>query len=179
MRSHARDFWPFQPFLRMAITKTETFWTFVFAITKVVDKNISFSVLKMEDKNQLPFDDLVDDLLPWIRVRMRLALKLLAFLLTSLWYFKLEKFNHSLSDSPVNRIFKISALLWYLTLLGPSYFGPFKTRKGGKICPQAFSFTPELLEGVTYSKMGSSLSSRKNLQLKTHFWCLGHLVPEI
>ena len=28
-------------------------------------------------------------------------------------------------------------------------------------------------------KMGLQLSSRKNLQFKTHCWCLSHLVPEI
>ena len=40
-------------------------------------------------------------------------------------------------------------------------------------------FSPELHERVTCSKMGSHLSSCKYLQLNTHFWRLGHLVPEI
>ena len=38
---------------------------------------------------------------------------------------------------------------------------------------------PELLKGVTCSIKGLQLGSRKNLQFKTHFWCISHLVPEI
>ena len=49
----------------------------------------------------------------------------------------------------------------------------------GQVCPQAFSFSPELQERVTCSKMGSHSSFCKNLQFKTHLWCLVHLVPEI
>ena len=65
-----------------------------------------------------------------------------------------------------------------LTLLDPAYFGPFTTQRGGRrSAPEFFSFFPELLEGVTCSKMGLQLSSRKNLQFKTHFWCFSHLVP--
>ena len=42
-----------------------------------------------------------------------------------------------------------------LTLFDPVYFGPFKTQAGrGQICPQAFSSFPELLDGLTCSKMG-------------------------
>ena len=67
--------------------------------------------------------------------------------------------------------------------ISPIKPGSFKTGGGGggwgQICPQAFSFFLEFLEGVTCSKVGSQLSSRKNLQLKAHFWCLGHFVPEI
>ena len=60
-----------------------------------------------------------------------------------------------------------------LNPIHPAHFGPFNTQ-GGQICPQLFSLFPDLLEGVTCSKMGLQLSSRKNLQCKTHFWCLGH-----
>ena len=50
-----------------------------------------------------------------------------------------------------------------LTLFNPALFGPYNTQGGEQICPQAFSFFPELLEGATFSKMGLQLSSRKNL----------------
>ena len=56
---------------------------------------------------------------------------------------------------------------------------PIITPRVGQICPQAFSFFPELLDGVTCSKIGLELSFRKNLQFETHFWSLSHLVPEI
>ena len=45
----------------------------------------------------------------------------------------------------------------------PVFFGPYNTWGGeGQVCPQAFSFSPEILEGVTCSKMGLQLSSRKS-----------------
>ena len=40
-----------------------------------------------------------------------------------------------------------------LTLYNPALFGPYNTR-AGQICPKAFSFFPELLDGGTCSKMG-------------------------
>ena len=44
------------------------------------------------------------------------------------------------------------------------YFGPFKTLGGGRSASKAFSFLPELLEGVTCSKMNLQSSTRKSLQ---------------
>ena len=44
-----------------------------------------------------------------------------------------------------------------LTLFNPALFGPFNTQGAGQICPQAFSFSPELQERVACSKMGSHL----------------------
>ena len=61
----------------------------------------------------------------------------------------------------------------HLTLFNPALFGPFNTQ-GGADLPQSF-----FLFSWTCSKTGLQLSSHKNLQFKTHFWCLSHLVPEI
>ena len=47
----------------------------------------------------------------------------------------------------------------------------------GGSAPKDYPFFPEILEGVTCSKMALELSYRKNLQSKTHFWCLSHVVP--
>ena len=66
-----------------------------------------------------------------------------------------------------------------LPLFNPALFGPFQDPGGGADLPPSFLLFPELLEGVTWSKMGSQLSSRRNLQFKTHIWCLGHFFPEI
>ena len=89
-------------------------------------------------------------------------------------------------QSPVTQLSaKSKSLFWrcfnlllhsiILTLLSPSsLFVPFKTR--GADLPSSFFPFPELLEGVTCSKMGLQLSSCKNLQLKTQFWCLSHFL---
>ena len=42
----------------------------------------------------------------------------------------------------------------------------------GQICPKAFSFFPELLDGVTCSKMGLELSFRKVFNLRPTFGVL-------
>ena len=47
---------------------------------------------------------------------------------------------------------------------------------GGRSTPNLF---PELLEGVTCSKMGLKLNSPKNIQIMPQFRYLSHLVCEI
>ena len=47
-----------------------------------------------------------------------------------------------------------------LTPSDPALFDRFWPGWGGQICPQAF---PEILEGVTSSKMGLTLNSTKNV----------------
>ena len=59
---------------------------------------------------------------------------------------------------------KLFLILVHFNPIHPALFGPFNTQGGG-------SCFPELLEGVTCSKKNLQLSSRKNLQFKTHFWC--------
>ena len=83
-----------------------------------------------------------------------------------------EKLGVMLGQSLFRMALTLYKTLHFLDLLMPR-------GGGGQICPQALSFFPELLEGVTCSKMNFQLSSRKNLQFKTHFWCLSHLVPKI
>ena len=61
-------------------------------------------------------------------------------------------------------------------IVSASKYQPYQTQH---ILDLLRPFFPDLLEGVTCSKMGLQLSFRKNLQFMTHCWCLSHLVPEI
>ena len=87
------------------------------------------------------------------------------------------KVYFSISSSMTNRL--VVVYHQQIVLLCLALFGPYNTRGGRSVDHQAFSFFPELLDGVTCSKMGLELSFRINLQFETHFWCLSDLVPEI
>ena len=91
-----------------------------------------------------------------------------------------KAFVQTVSDNavPPKSSFTETPVMMMINPIKPSTFGPFNTH-GGQICPRAFSCFPELLEGVTCSKKNLQLSSHKNLQFKTHFRCLSHLVPKI
>ena len=80
-------------------------------------------------------------------------------------------YSHKIKSS------KTCELLIVLTLFNPTLFGPFNTQEGGgRSAPKLF---PELLEGVTCSKMGLKLSSPKNLHKMAQLRYLSHLVREI